>query len=66
MSIEIGTVFTTRHKQPRVCTVIDKHVTTNSKGEIVKTRYVATHELLGQIVTDYDVVETTILMGLSK
>jgi len=59
----IGVVYKTRHKKPRICTVVDKLETYNSKGELVKTRYVSEHEFLGQIVTDYDVVPTTILRG---
>ena len=59
-----GTTFKTRGRNPRLCTVIDVLVTYNLAGERVKSRYVATHELAGQAVTDYDVVETTIAMGL--
>lgn len=59
-----GTTFKTRGKNPQVCTVTDVLVTTNLCGNIVKTRYVATHEFMGQIVTDRDVVETAISMGL--
>ena len=60
----IGTHFNTRGKHPKFCTVTDIHRTFNSKNELVKCRYVATHKLLDQIVTDYDVIETTITMGL--
>jgi hypothetical protein len=60
----IGTKFQTRGKHPRKCTVTDILKTYNSKGEHVRTRYVAQHELVGQIVTDYDVAATTIAMGL--
>jgi hypothetical protein len=60
----IGQQFKTRGKSPRICTVIDVLKTYNSKGELVKIRYVATHEVLGQIVTDYEIPETTITMGL--
>ena len=62
----IGTQFRTRGKYPRLCTVVDIHRTYNSDNELVKTRYVATHMLSSQIITDYDVVETTIAMGLVK
>jgi hypothetical protein len=31
---------------------------------MVKFRYLATHEFMGQTVTDSDVCETTIAMGL--
>lgn len=64
MEYAIGTKFKTRHKQPKICTVTDILKTYNSKGELVKVRYVATHEFLGQVVTDNEVVETTIKMGL--
>lgn len=66
MEYQIGTMFKTRGKAPRLCTVVDILKTYNSKGELFKTRYVATHEFCGQIVTDYDVVPTTIAMGEIK
>ena len=59
----IGTKFKTRHKHPKFCTVVDIHKTYNSKNELVKVRYVTTHEFLGQTVTDHDITETTIAMG---
>lgn len=61
--IAIGTQYECRG---RLCTVTDILKTYNSKNELVKVRYVATHELIGQVVTDYDVVETTILRALAK
>lgn len=64
--IEIGTKYKTRHKVPKLCTVIDRHDTFNIKGELVKTRYVSTHEFMGQVITECDVLETTIKMGLIK
>ena len=66
MDIEIGTKYSTRGKAPRECEVVDIWKTYNSKGELVKTRYVATHKFMGQVVTDYDVVKTTIQMGMQK
>ena len=36
---------------------------TLADGTIHKTRYIATHEFLGQTVYDYDVARTTIVMG---
>lgn len=60
---QIGTTFATRGKHSKLCTVTDIHRTYNSQGELVKLRYVATHEFMGQVVTDYDVPETTIAMG---
>jgi hypothetical protein len=59
----IGHQFKTRGKHPRLCTVIDILRTYNAKGDLVKTRYVATHEFMGQTVTDSDICETTIAMG---
>jgi hypothetical protein len=60
----IGTKYNTRGKHPRECTVTDFHVTRNLAGEIVRTRYVSTHNFIGQVMKDLDVVETTIAMGL--
>lgn len=59
----IGQKFTTRGKAPRLCTVVDILTTFNSAGTLVKTRYVATHEFMGQTITDHDVCETSIAMG---
>jgi len=64
MEYAIGTQFKTRGKAPRLCTVIDILKTYNLAGELVKTRYVAQHDFMGQKVNDYDVVATTIAMGL--
>ena len=62
----IGTQYKTRHKHPKLCTVVDIHYTYNFKGELVKVRYVAENELLGQKVVDSDVVAPTIARGLVK
>lgn len=59
----IGTIYHTRGKAPRKCTIVDIHYTINSKGEQVKFRYVTTHEFLGQTVYDYDVVEASVSLG---
>ena len=59
----IGQQFTTRGKARRLCTVVDILTTYNSAGECVDIRYVATHEFMGQVVTDRTVTETTIAMG---
>lgn len=64
MDYTIGTQFKTRGKHPRLCTVIDILKTYNSKNELVQTRYVATHDFLGQLMTDKDVCTTTIARGL--
>lgn len=61
---QIGTQFKTRGKHSRLCTVTDILKTYNAAGNLVQIRYVATHEFLGQTVTDRDVVQTTIDMGL--
>ena len=60
----IGTKFMTRGKRPDLCTVVDIYKTYNSAGELVATRYVATHEFCGQTVKDCDVVAVTIARGL--
>ena len=64
MEFKIGHKFTPRGKKhPRECTIVDIYKTYNSKGELVQTRYVATHEFMGQIITDCDVGHTTVAMG---
>lgn len=60
----IGTKFKSGGKCARECEVIDIYKTYDSKGELVKVRYVAVHTFLGQQVTDYDVCQTTIDRGL--
>jgi hypothetical protein len=60
----IGDKYITRGRRKDVCTIIDIHTTTNASDEVVKITYVATHDFLGQIVTNYEVYETTISMGL--
>lgn len=62
----IGQQFMSRGKHPRLCTVIDILKTFNSKGECVRLRYVATHEFIGQTVTDYDVLEVSITRSLME
>lgn len=59
----IGTRYKTRGRYPRTCTVVDILTTYNAKGEKVGFRYVSTHEMLGQTVTDYDVVEASVALG---
>ena len=57
----IGQKYTVkRPKYTRDYKVVDILTTTNSVGEVVKIRYVAQHVFMGQVVTDYDVVGTTI------
>lgn len=64
MEYAIGTQYTPQGKEKSLCTVIDILKTYNSKGELVRTRYVAIHEFCNQIVTNYDVVAPTIARGL--
>jgi len=61
----IGQQFYTRGRVPHLCTVTDIYTTRNAAGDLVKISYVATHQLAGQIVTDYDVPEATIARGLA-
>lgn len=60
----IGTTYESRGKQKNLHTVVDILKTYNSKGDLVKIRYVATHQFCGQTVADYDVVDTTIARSL--
>ena len=64
MKYPIGTQYLTRGKHPRLCTVTDIWKTYDSKGDLVRKRYVSTHDVLGQTVTDRDVVEVTIARGV--
>lgn len=60
---KIGQQFLTRGRSPRLCTITDIWRTYNNAGELVRLRYVATHDFMGQTLTDYDVVDTTISLG---
>jgi hypothetical protein len=60
----IGQQYKTIGKNSRICTITDIHTTYNLNGEMVKFRYVSQHEFASQLLTDYDVVETTISRGL--
>lgn len=60
----IGTQYRKRNKRRDICTVTDIHRTYNEARELVKLRYVSTHVFMGQLVTEQDVVETSISMGL--
>lgn len=59
-----GTTFMSRGRHPRLCTVVDVHMTHNLAGEHIRTRYVAIHEFMGQVITNTDVTETAVAMGL--
>jgi hypothetical protein len=45
---------------------VDIWKTYNLVGDCVKLRYVATHEVMGKLVKDYDVLETTIARGIVR
>lgn len=60
----VGTMFKSAGKHPRTCIVEDMLTTRNLAGEVVRIRYVATHEFMGQKVTDSDVSPVTIARGL--
>lgn len=59
----IGTVYQTRGKHPRKCTVTDQLTVTNSRGKVVRRYYKSVHVLNDQLITDHDVRHTTIAMG---
>ena len=64
--IAIGTQFLRsrgKHNNNRVETVVDILKTYNNAGELVRTRYAASHGFLGQTIIDTDIVATTILKG---
>lgn len=59
--IKIGLKFIRPHtKRKDVETITDILKTYNSKGELVRTRYVATHDFMGQMITDGDIVIVSI------
>lgn len=61
----IGTRFIPAgRKVKNVWRVVDIWRTYDSAGNLVRVRYVAAHDFLGQTVTDCDVIETTIARGL--
>ena len=59
----IGQQYWTRGKNRQLCTIVDILSTYNAAGELVRIRYVSTYEFLGQIVTNYDVADSTVAMG---
>jgi hypothetical protein len=65
---KIGQQFTSRGKGKirNLYTITDIYRTYNSANELVRIRYVCTHEFMGQIVTNYDVIETTICRSLAE
>ena len=64
---QIGTRYLTRGSNPRkpplVHTVVDVHRTFNSRGELVKLRYVSEHIFCGETIKEFDVCDTTIARG---
>lgn len=65
MDYPIGQQYLSSGKDPRLCTVVDIHRTYNAAGEMVKTRYVTTHKVWEQVVTEHDVVAVTIAKGIA-
>lgn len=63
MKYAIGTKFIPRGLNS-IHEVIDYHITSNSKGEIVKETYVSRHSFMGQEIIKQDIIETTISRGL--
>lgn len=59
----IGQTYLGHNK--RVCTVVDVWKTYNVAGELIRTRYVCSHEFCGQTVTERDVLAITIQRGMS-
>jgi hypothetical protein len=62
----IGQQFTPIGKAKRVYTIRDILRTYNHSGQLVRIRYLATCEFMGQVLTDYDVNETTIARGIAN
>ena len=62
----IGQQYRTQGKAPRLCTVTDILRTYNAAGNLVQLSYVATHDFMGQQVTERDVCETTIARGIES
>jgi hypothetical protein len=61
----IGTTYMDRTRtRSDIATVIDILTTYNSKKEVVKIRYISTHNFLGQQVLNTDVIENTIARNL--
>lgn len=61
----IGTKFIRRGRGYET-EIVDHHTTTNSKGEIVKFRYVVEYEYLGQPSRSEDFLHITIKMSLAE
>ena len=54
-------------KRKDIETIIDIHVTTSTlTGEVVKVRYAASHDFMGQSLVDYDICESTIARSIGR
>jgi hypothetical protein len=62
----IGTQYLSYGKFPVLCTISDILTTFNSKGDLVGTRYEATHLFLGQTVSETNIVAPTISRGIYR
>ena len=61
----VGTQFIrATSKRKDIETVVDILTTINLSGDVVKIRYICSHDFLGQQVLDYDVNAVTIARGL--
>jgi len=62
---KVGTKFINKHtKRKDIETIVDIYITTNIKGDVIRTSYVATHDFMGSTVTNYDVCASTISRGI--
>jgi len=60
-NFKIGTKFIRRNsKRQDIETITDIYTTKNIKGKIVKITYVASHNFMGTIIHDYDILAPTI------
>lgn len=62
----IGTQYLTLGKHPVLCTVSEILTTYNSKGALVNTRYESTHQFMDQLVSETNIVATTIARGIHR
>ena len=62
MKYPIGTMY--KSYRGRLNTIRDYYITRNLAGDIVRERYVASHEFFGQLVFDYNVPDTEVARGL--
>lgn len=62
----VGTQYLSRGKHPRLYTVSKQLTVTDETGEVIKRYYWATHEFLGQTITDHDVLDATVSIGISS